>query len=63
MLYWMIFQVLVGIWIAVSPYVFGHREITNMTISNLIFGAVVVVLGLVFAFKTVPVLKHAEKKA
>jgi len=59
----MVFQVLVGIWIAVSPFVLGYGEITHMTINNLIFGAVVVILGIGVSFATLPVLRHAEKKA
>jgi len=58
-----VFQVLVGIWIAVSPYVFGHREMTDLSISNLICGTVVVVLGLVMVSVCPRMLKQAEKKA
>ncbi len=62
MIYLMVFQVLVGIWLIVSPFVMGYREITNMTINDLVFGAIVVILGIAVAFASLPVLRHAEKK-
>ena len=61
--YWMIFQVLVGIWLAVSPFAFGYKEITSMTINSLIVGAIVAILGLVVAFIGVPMMREVEKKA
>ena len=63
--YWMVFQVLVGIWLAVSPYVLnflGHEEIRTMTLNDLIFGAVVVILGIGVAYSGLPVLRHEEKR-
>ena len=60
--YWMIFQVLVGVWLIVSPYALGYREITSMTMDNLVFGAIVVILGIGAAFASFPMVKHAEKK-
>jgi hypothetical protein len=60
--YVMVFQVLVGIWLIISPFVLKYREITNMTNNDLVFGAVVVILGIVGAFASLPVLRHAEKK-
>jgi uncharacterized membrane protein YczE len=51
LVYWMAFQILVGIWLFVSPYVFGYsEEMTTLTTNNMIFGAVVVLLGLGIAF-------------
>jgi hypothetical protein len=61
--YWMVFQVLVGIWIIISPFVLGYGEITHITINNLIFGAVVIILGIGVSFAALPVFRHAEKKA
>ncbi len=61
--YWMIFQVVVGIWLAVSPFALGYREITSMTINDFILGAVVAILGLVFAFTGLPEVRHPEKKS
>ena len=61
--YWMIFQVLVGIWLAASPFALGYREITSMTINSLILGAIVAILGLVVAFIGVPMMREVEKKA
>jgi protein-S-isoprenylcysteine O-methyltransferase Ste14 len=49
--YWKIFQILVGAWLFVSPFVFGHSaEMTTMTMNSMIFGAVVALLGLGMAF-------------
>ncbi len=41
---WTIFQILVGIWMFISPFVFGYGE-THFATNNMIFGAVVVILG------------------
>jgi len=60
--YVMVFQVLVGIWLMISPFVLGFKEISNMTINDLVFGAVVVIIGIAGALTDVLVLRHAEKK-
>jgi hypothetical protein len=41
---WTIFQILVGIWMFISPFVFGYGG-THFATSNMIFGAIVVILG------------------
>jgi hypothetical protein len=41
---WMIFQMLVGIWLFISPFLFHFGE-TDGGINNMIFGAIVVILG------------------
>ncbi len=41
---WMVFQILIGIWMFISPSVFGFAE-THIATNNMIFGAVVVILG------------------
>jgi archaellum biogenesis protein FlaJ (TadC family) len=41
---WMIFQMLVGIWMFISPFIFGYGE-TYLATNNMIFGAIVVILG------------------
>ncbi len=41
---WMVFQILVGIWMFISPFVFGFGE-THMATNNMIFGPIVVLLG------------------
>ena len=41
---WMVFQMLVGIWMFISPFIFRFGE-THMAINNMIFGAIVVILG------------------
>ncbi len=60
--YWMIFQVVLGIWLIVSPFALGFREISSMTINDVILGAIVAILGLVVAFIGVPPIGHAERK-
>ncbi len=60
--YLMVFQILVGIWLIISPFVLGYRQITSMSINDLVFGAIVVILGIGGAFASLPGLRHAEKK-
>ncbi len=64
LLYLMVFQILVGLWLMVSPFVLGYREITSITTNNLIFGAIVLILGVGVAYyqKTLPGIEHAAKK-
>ncbi len=61
---WMVFQVLVGIWLFVSPYVLGFREMTNATTNTMIFGAVVVLIGLGMSIfnKSVCGMEHEVRK-
>ena len=61
---WMIFQILVGIWLFVSPYVLGFREMTNATTNTMIFGAVVVLIGLGMSVfnKSVCGVEHEARK-
>ena len=62
---WMIFQILVGIWLFVSPYVLGFRDTTNATTNSMVFGAVVVLIGLGMSIfsKNVCGLEHEPRKA
>ena len=60
--YVMVFQVLVGVWLMISPYVLGFREISSMTINDLVFGAIVAFIGIAGVLTDVLVLRHAEKK-
>lgn len=64
LIYLMVFQILVGIWLMVSPFVLGYREITSLTTNNMIFGAIVLILGigLVYFQKTAPGIEHTAKK-
>ena len=41
---WMVFQILVGVWMFVSPFVFSFAG-THIATNNMIFGAIVVLLG------------------
>ena len=64
LIYWMVFQILVGIWLFISPYVLG-QEMTSMTTNNMIFGAIVILVGLGMAFfsgKVCAGIQHPEKK-
>jgi hypothetical protein len=60
--YWMVFQILLGIWLIVSPFALGFREITSMTVNDVILGAVVAILGLAVAITGIPEIRHQEKK-
>ena len=42
---WLVFQMLVGIWLFISPFVYGFGE-TSVATSNMIFGPIVVLLGI-----------------
>ncbi len=60
--YWMIFQVVLGIWLIISPFALGFREITSMTVNDVILGVIVAILGLVVAFVGLPPMRHLGKK-
>jgi len=59
--YWMVFQAVLGIWLVFSPFFLGYREITSMTINDMIVGAIMVILGLTVAFTHLPRIRHVEK--
>jgi hypothetical protein len=46
LIYWMVLQMLIGIWLFISPFVMGFRELTGVAVNNMVFGAIVVILGL-----------------
>jgi len=54
---WMVFQILVGIWMFILPFVFGFGE-THFATNNMISGAVVVILGIGFIFYE---MSHKER--
>jgi hypothetical protein len=60
--YWMVFQVVLGIWLIVSPFALGFREITSMALNDIVLGAIVAILGLLVAFIGLPEWRHSEKK-
>lgn len=64
-IYWMVLQILIGIWLMVSPFALGYREATSLLVSNVVFGAVVLILGAaaLYSEKTSPGIEHAAKKA
>jgi hypothetical protein len=46
LIYWMILQMLFGIWLFVSPFVMEFREMGRLSANNMLVGAIVFVLGL-----------------
>ena len=42
---WVAFQMLVGIWLFISPFVLGVEQ-THIATNNMIFGAIVFILGI-----------------
>jgi hypothetical protein len=49
LIYWMVFQILVGIWVFISPFVLGYGEKAmgqTMIANSMILGAVVALIGL-----------------
>jgi len=52
---------LVGIWMFISPFVFGYGE-THFATNNMIFGAVVVILGVGTIFYAVYHKERFEKE-
>ncbi len=70
---WMVFQIFVGIWMFISPFVFGFGE-THFATNNMIFGAIVVILGVGSIFyelyhkerlakETLAPMEHAKERA
>jgi len=50
----MIFQVLLGIWLMVSPFALGYRQLMSVTLNDLVLGFIVALLGLIMAFIAIP---------
>lgn len=44
--YWMVFQMLLGVWLFVSPFVFGFTELTPETFNSMIVGSIITISGL-----------------
>ena len=53
----MVFQLLIGIWMFISPFVFGFGG-THFATNNMVFGAIVVILGVGTVFYE---LYHKER--
>jgi hypothetical protein len=66
--YWMLFQILVGIWVFISPFVLGYSEEAmgqTMIANNMIIGAVVALIGLgisLFSDEVCSRVAEAEKR-
>jgi hypothetical protein len=69
---WMVFQLLVGIWMFISPFVLGFAD-THFATNNMIFGAIVFILGVGTVFfelyhkerfdrETVAEMEHAKER-
>ena len=42
----MLFQMILGFWVFVSPFAVGFDDVTAVALSDMVFGAVLVVMGL-----------------
>ncbi len=62
--YLMVFQILVGLWLMISPFILGYRELTSLVANNLIFGAIVLLLGIggLYYQRTTPGIEGMAKK-
>jgi hypothetical protein len=58
----MIIQVVLGVWLIVSPFALGFREITSMALNDIILGAIVAILGLFVVFVELPQVRRWERK-
>lgn len=69
---WMAFQLLVGIWMFISPFVLGYGD-SSLATNNMIFGAIVFILGVGTVFfelhhkerfdrETAAGMEHAKEK-
>jgi multisubunit Na+/H+ antiporter MnhE subunit len=58
----MVFQVILGIWLIISPFALGFQEITSMALNEIILGAIVGILGLFVIFRGLPEWRRSEKK-
>ncbi len=59
---WMIIQVVLGVWLIVSPFALGFQEITTMALNDVILGTIVAILGLLVVFVELPQVRQLERK-
>jgi hypothetical protein len=65
---WMVLQIAIGIWLFISPFVMGFRELTEVAVNNMVLGAIVVILGLGVSLskfyhrEELAGMEHAEKR-
>ena len=51
----MLFQMILGFWVFVSPFAVGFDDVTAVALSDMVFGAVLLVMGLgIFLRETSP---------
>jgi hypothetical protein len=65
LLYLMMFQMVLGLLLIISPFVLGFWEITIATTFNIILGAIVFILSLIetaYFQEVLPWYEHAVKK-
>jgi hypothetical protein len=43
--YWMFLQMLIGCWLLISPFAMGYEEMKGLVASNMLLGAVLVIIG------------------
>ena len=41
-----VLQMLTGLWLFISPFLFEYKELTGMAFNDMFFGAIVFILGL-----------------
>ncbi len=46
LVYLMVLQILIGIWLVISPFILRHRGGMPLSTNSLIFGIVIILLGL-----------------
>lgn len=46
LVYWMLFQIAIGIWLLFSPLVLGVRELSAITVNDMVLGGIVIALAI-----------------
>ncbi len=68
LIYWTIIQMLIGIWLFISPFVMEFREETGVTVNNMLLGVILVILALGVSLhefynrETLGGVEHMEKR-
>lgn len=68
---WTVFQIMVGVWLFISPFALGYRD-TFLAVNNMVLGGIMVILGVGTTFfefyhkerfeKEFSEFQHAEQK-
>ncbi len=46
LVYWMVFQIIIGLWLVFSPVVLGSKELNAMTANDMLLGGIVITLAI-----------------